>query len=506
MSSPMPKPMSRSANALVACAVSVMLSGCAVGPTYQRPLIAAPQTFMGSAAVASRAAPQLAATTSMEWWDGFDDPLMTRLIREALDQNLDLAQSVARVSQARASLQSATAALLPSGTVDGSALRQRFSLETPVGQVLRAQPGADRTVNTFEAALGASWEIDLAGGLRRGRESAGAFYQAARIDVAAARLSVAAETADTYVATRGLQARIAIASQQIDKQRQLLATVQLQFSKGVAAALQVEQAEGLLAQVEATLPALAIQLDAAMNALDVLLGAQPGAHRAELAAVAPVPTAPGIATAMGPADLIRRRPDLVVAERQLQASNARIGVALAEYYPKFSFSGLIGSATTQTGNLFTGNASQWQGVLGLRWRLFDFARVDAEVSAARGRNAEQLAAYRRSVLRATEDVENAFSALVNSEIQEEKLARGEMSLTKARDSSVAAYKGGVVSLIEVLDADTRLLSTRDARARAQTEAARAAIASYRALGGGWDAAEADRTAGLGLAVHKLPDL
>jgi NodT family efflux transporter outer membrane factor (OMF) lipoprotein len=486
--------MSRFVRIIPGFAVLSLQAACAVGPAYERPVIAAPPTFMGQPAVSARSARPAAglATSGADWWEGFDDPLMTKVIREALDQNLDLAQSIARVRQARASLQSATAALLPSGTVDGSALRQRFSLETPVGQVLAAQPGAARTINTFEADLGASWELDLAGGLRRGHEGADALYQAARIDVAAARLSVAAEAADTYVTIRGLQARIAIAGQQIDKQRQLLATVQLQYSKGVAADLQVQQAEGLLSQVEATLPALAIDLDAAMNALDVLLGSQPGSHRADFAEVTPVPTAPAIATAVGPAELIRRRPDLVVAERQLQASNARIGVALAEYYPKFSFSGLIGSATTQTGRLFTGNANQWQGVLGLRWRLFDFARVDAEVSAARGRHAEQLAAYRQSVLRATEDVENAFSALVNSEIQQEKLASGEVSLTKARDSSVAAYKGGVVSLIEVLDADTRLLTTRDARARAQTEAARAAIASYRALGGGWNAAGAEQ--------------
>jgi outer membrane protein TolC len=148
---------------------------------------------------------------------------------------------------------------------------------------------------------------------------------------------------------------------------------------------------------------------------------------------------------------------------------------------------LIGSAATQSSQLFTGPASQSQGVLGLRWRLFDFARVDAEVTAARGRNAEQLAAYRQSVLRATEDVENAFAALVDTELQERQLAGGESSLTQARDLSFAAYKSGVVSLIEVLDADGRLLATRDARARARAEAARAAIASYRALGGGWNA-------------------
>ena len=188
-----------------------------------------------------------------------------------------------------------------------------------------------------------------------------------------------------------------------------------------------------------------------------------------------------------PADLLRRRPDLIVAERKLAASNARIGSAISEYYPKFSLSGLIGTAATGTASLFTGGATQAQGVVGLRWRLFDFGRVDAEIKNARGQNAEALAAYRLSVLRASEDVEDAFSALVNREAQQRTLAGGETALARAQQSSMAAYKGGVVSLIEVLDADTRLLETRDALAQARTETARAAVASFRSLGGGWEA-------------------
>jgi len=144
-----------------------------------------------------------------------------------------------------------------------------------------------------------------------------------------------------------------------------------------------------------------------------------------------------------------------------------------------------------SGNLFTGAASQAQGVLGLRWRLFDFGRVDAQIAAARGQEAEALAAYRLAVLRATEDVENAFSALVKREAQVGILTRGESSFAKARENSFAAYQGGVVSLIEVLDADGNLLLARDAKAQAQTEAARAAIASFRALGGGWDTPSAN---------------
>jgi outer membrane protein TolC len=206
-----------------------------------------------------------------------------------------------------------------------------------------------------------------------------------------------------------------------------------------------------------------------------------------LSPAAPVPVAPGLADTGTPAEMIRRRPDLVVAERRLAAANARIGVAISEYYPKFSFGALLGSASAVSGgNLFTSDANQAQGVLGLRWRLFDFGRVDAQIAAARGQEAETLAAYRLAALRATEEVENAFSALVKREAQVGILTLGESSFVRARENSFAAYQGGVVSLIEVLNADGNLLQVRDAKAQSQAETARAAIASFRALGGGWD--------------------
>ena len=358
--------------------------------------------------------------------------------------------------------------------------------------MLDATPDFDRSGSYYEANVGASWEIDVFGGLRRGREAARAEYQASEAGAVATRLAVAAQTADVYVTIRGLQARIAIARATSRRHAgSLLATVKLQYEKGIAAELQVHQAEGSLAQVEAQIPVLEAGLDAAMNALDVLLGVQPGTYRAELSPAMPVPVAPGLAETGTPAEMIRRRPDLIVAERRLAAANARIGVAISEYYPKFSLGALLGSATTiSSGNLFTSGANQALGVLGLRWRLFDFGRVDAQIAAARGQEAEALAAYRLAVLRATEDVENAFSALVKREAQVGILTQGESSFARARENSLAAYRGGVVSLIEVLDADSNLLQVRDAKAQAQTEAARAAIASFRALGGGWDARHA----------------
>jgi NodT family efflux transporter outer membrane factor (OMF) lipoprotein len=376
--------------------------------------------------------------------------------------------------------------LLPSGTVSGQAARGYQSIETPLGQVLNSTPGFDRWGNSYEVNVGASWELDLFGGLRRGREAALAEYQASEAGATATRLAVAAQTADIYISIRGLQTRLKIAQNQVRTQQDLLSTVKLLHGKGLAAELQVNQAEGALAQARAAVPELEAGLDAAMNALDVMLGSAPGRHRVELAEAGAIPLPPQIANAGSPAELLRRRPDLIVAERRLAASNARIGAAMAEYYPKLSLSGLIGSATAVSGgNLFTGGASQAAGVLGLRWRLFDFGRINAQIDQAKGQEAEMLAAYRLAALRATEDVENAFSALVKREEQAAVLGQGVESLGRARGASFAAYQKGVVSLIEVLQADDNLLRASDARARAQTESARAAVTAFKALGGGW---------------------
>lgn len=466
-----------------------ILSGCAVGPDYRPPLVELKSTFLGQKDVEQR--PVQGRADLQRWWTAFDDALLAQYVTLALEQNLDIAQAAARVAQSRAALRYADAALLPAANISASAARSYQSAETPFGQVLNATPGFDRSGSLYETNLGASWEIDAFGGLRRGREAARAAYEASEAGAVATRLAIAAQTADVYIMIRGLQTRIAIAQQQAETRRRLLALVKLQYEKGIAAELQKNQAEGSLTQAEAQIPLLEAGLDSAMNALDVLLGAQPGTHRAELAPVKPIPAAPALAETGTPAEMLRRRPDLIAAERRLAEANARIGVAVAEYYPKFSLGALLGSATAiASGNLFTNGASQAQAVLGLRWRLFDFGRVEAQIAAAHGQEAEALAAYRLAVLRATEDVENAFSALVNREEQVGILTRGEASFAKARENSFAAYQGGVVSLIEVLDADGNLLQARDAKAQAQTEAARAAIASFRALGGGWDARDA----------------
>lgn len=464
---------------------AALLSGCAVGPTYVAPAIDAPSAFLGGAAV-DGAAGTAAGVDLVSWWRSFDDPLLARLVEQALAQNLDLEQARARVVQTRAALRGSNAALLPSGQVSGSAAETYQSLESPQGRIASALPGFEREAQAYDLGVGASWEIDLFGGKDAARDAARAEWQASAAAAVAARLSVAAQTADTYIAIRGLQARLEVARERQAVQKKLVDLVDLQFRKGVAAQYQLRRTEGALAQVAAAIPELEEQRDKAMNALDILLGLRPGATRGDLAAAAPIPLPPAISSAGGPAAMIRRRPDIIAAEQTLAASNARIGAAMSEYYPKFSLSGLLGTATMGVGGLFGGNSVQASGVLGLRWRLFDFGRVDAEIAAAEGRNAEALAAYRLTVLRATEDVENGFSSLIKQHARGDLLGEGEASLAAARKSSFAAYQGGLANLLDVLDADRRLLEVRDARVQARTATARAAVESFRALGGGWD--------------------
>lgn len=474
-------------------AATGLLAGCAVGPDYIRPAAPMPDRYLGQTAIEQRHAASTADLIA--WWGGFGDEQLTRFVTLALEQNLDLAQASARVAQARAGMGAANAALLPSGAINAQGARAYQSVETPLGQVMNSQANYDRYGNAYEANLGAGWELDVFGGLRRGREAALAEYQASAAGVAATRLAVAAQTAEIYISVRGLQTRIDIARKQVATQQELLSMLNLLYGKGLAAERQVRQVEGALAQVRASVPALEAGLETAMNALDVMLGTPPGTHREELARLGAIPVAPQITATGSPGDLLRRRPDLIIAERRLAASNARIGVAIAEYYPKLSLSGLIGSATSvSAGNLFTSGASQASGALGLRWRLFDFGRINAQIDLARGQEAEALAAYRLAALRATEDVENAFSALVKREDQASLLAQAVDSLERARGGSFAAYQKGVVTLIDVLQTDESLLRASDMRAQAQAESARAAVAAFKALGGGWQPGESKMVA------------
>jgi NodT family efflux transporter outer membrane factor (OMF) lipoprotein len=472
---------SRAAPWIVACG---LLAGCMVGPDYRRPELGLTPGFVSAPATTGQAA----TADLARWWTGFDDPELTRLVDRALTLNLDLAQARARVLQSRAAARAAGAALLPKADADGSAANVEQSLDSPIGQIGRHLPGYRRDYDEYGLGAAASWEVDLFGGLRRGAQAAGADALASAAEAQAVATSVAAETADAYLQVRAYQGRIEIADRQARVEQDLAALLTRLSNEGVAPERELHQAQAALEAVRASIPPLLAGRNGEFNRLDILTGAQPGTVRAELLAAAAIPTAPPVAAADGTAGLLRRRPDILAAEQRLIAANARVGQALSDYYPKISISGLVGVDSIDASQVFTGAAAQHQIGAGLRWRLFDFGAVDAEVAAARGRNAELLAAYRASVLRATEEVENAFDDRSQEEARASALTRQLAALTTARAQAEQAFEGGVISLIEVRDIDRDLLSASDQLTLARVGVARATVSCFRALGGGWRAA------------------
>jgi NodT family efflux transporter outer membrane factor (OMF) lipoprotein len=285
---------------------------------------------------------------------------------------------------------------------------------------------------------------------------------------------------------REFQARLAVAQQLIDTDTHLLELVEVRRRVGVADDRETAQAEALLKQAKSTVPSLRVALEAQLNRLDVLMGAQPGTYAEGLSKPGTIPGIPAIGGADQPLDVLRRRPDIIAAERRLAASNERIGAAIADYYPKISLSGALGFDSINGGTLFNGKAFQAIGAGALRWRLFDFGKVAAEVAQSRGAYAEALAEYRQAALRATEDIENALMELAQTQVRLQELQGEVTSLTRARDLSERAYKAGAIPLTDVLDANRQLLVARDDVESTQADAARAAVRTFRALGGGWD--------------------
>ena len=426
---------------LVPLALSLTLASCiagrhAVGPNYARPVITAAPFHNLHAAKAVKTElpqPQLDA-----WWTGFNDPMLMTVVERALQQNLDLAAAFDRVTQARAAAAEAGAQLLPTADLNAAVTAQHQSAANEFGVTGSNFPGYSRNFREYTVGPAASWEIDLAGGLRRGKAAAVDELQAAEADHVGTRITVAAEAADAYVQVREFQARIAVAEQLIDTDAGLLRLVEARRRAGAADGREVAQAEALLKDAKTTVPPLRVGLEAQLNRLDVLMGVQPGTYAKELMTPGKIPEVPAIGDADQPLDVLRRRPDIIAAERRLAASNERIGVAISDYYPKISLSGALGFDSINAGTLFNGKAFQAVGGGALRWRLFDFGKVKAEIAQARGAYAEALVVYQQTALKATEDIENAMMELAQSEARLEQLQDEVESLTQARDLSQRA--------------------------------------------------------------------
>src|SRR3984885_10583853 len=359
----------------------LLLEGCMVGPKYNAPTPAlAPfHNKVDTAATNGSPAPVLD-----RWWIGFNDPLLVSIVERALKENLDLQAAMARVNQARAAATGAGAQLLPTADLGATATAERQSLNGNLGTIASEVPTYRRDIHEYTVGPAASWEIDLAGGLRRAAAASRDEEQAAEAEQIGTRVTVAAEAADAYLQIRGYQARLVVANNQIATDEHLAKLVRDRYEAGAATKREIAQADALLQQARSTVPILRLVLEKQLNRLDVLMGAQAGTYAHELETPSEIPLIPAIPGNQTPTDVLRRRPDIMAAERRLAASNEQIGAAISDYYPKVSLSGALGFDSLNSGHLFTSSAFQAVGAGGLRWRLFDFGKVDAEVAQARG--------------------------------------------------------------------------------------------------------------------------
>jgi len=454
----------------------LILTGCAVGPNYRTPKSNAPGNWSEG---------QLGGTTNtgvqvVEWWKTFNDPELNSLVERTVKANHDLRIAEGRLLEARALRAGAYWDLGPVINGAGSATDAKLSQHAQ-----QQLPPKLHTV-TYDAHFDASWEIDIFGGLRRSAESANALYQTVEEDRRDVLVSVLAEVARNYVEVRGAQRRLDIARKNIQAQTEAVEIARARFNAGLTGELDVKQAESLLATTQAQLPVLETAMKQGIHRLGVLLGQQPGALLAEFATTAPIPATPPVVPVGLPSDLLRRRPDVRRAERQLAADTASIGVATAGLFPKFSLVGTGGFQSLSVSDWFTGGSRYWSAGPTVTWRVLDLGHVRSQIRAANAHADQSLAAYEKAVLISFEDVENALVAYANEQVRYRALAEATAANRRALELANELYTKGLGDFLNVLDAERSLYQSEDQLVDSERAVTEDLVALYKALGGGWE--------------------
>jgi len=458
--------------ALVLLAAAAV-AGCGVRRPYTAPVSAVPPTWEGRApdsAGANEAA--LAA-----WWSAFGDPQLTSLVTRAVAGNLDIRTALSRVREARASARGARGPLAPS--VDASASARAGGTGSAAG--------FGGTTQSYSLGLDASWELDVFGGIRSAVDAAAATAEARAADARDVLVGLVAEVALDYIDVRSAQQRIAIARSNVALQEETLDLTRLRQQAGLGTDLEVQQA---LSNVETTRGQIALlegQAVRAVHALSVLLGQSPQALAAELAAPGPIPSAP-LDLAVGvPADVIRRRPDVRSAERQLAAQAAQVNVARADLYPTFRLAGSIGLESLSIAKLLLPGAGSWSASPSASTRLFNRRQLRENLAVQGERETQAAVAYERGVLGALQDVEDSLTSLAQEDVRRGHLAAASNAAQQAADLSLQLYTAGLRDFRDVLDAQRSLLTLQDSLASSTASVSTDLVRLYKALGGGWSA-------------------
>ena len=466
--------------------LAFLAGGCAnlpsVGPDYHAPATKAPPHW--SEPLVGGETNSAAVTAA--WWKNFHDAELDSLIERAACSNLDLRIAQARVREARAQYRIASADLWPTVNAAGSYAYNRQSEHQPVLGSLPMPSGVPFENDVYQAGFDASWEIDVFGGKRRTTESARAQVAATQFGEREVLVTLLGEVARNYVEVRGCQRRLEIARDNIRAQEQSLAIVQNRFTNGLTSDLDVQQASTVLATTRAVVPALETALDASIHRLGVLLGQTPESLETELAIAAPIPAAPPVVPVGLPSELLLRRPDVALAERQLAAATANIGVAKADLFPKFYLTGVAGFESISADDWFKSGSRFWSVGPAVQWRIFDAGRIRANVKVQNARQEQALANYENTTLLAFEDVENALTAYAKEQIRRQSLQDAVKSSEESLRLANQLYANGLSNFINVLDAERSLYQAQDALVQSDRTISANLIALYKSLGGGWE--------------------
>jgi NodT family efflux transporter outer membrane factor (OMF) lipoprotein len=346
--------------------------------------------------------------------------------------------------------------------------------------------GSSFITNFWQAGFDATWELDVFGGTRRQIESANAGIEAAVEDRRDVMISLYAEVAMNYIGLRGTQYELSIAQKNLQSQEQTLSLTRTQAEGGLVPYLNVSQQEAQVDSTAATIPTLEATERQYIHHLGILLGMDPNAVSAELSDAAPVPVGPPAVPPGLPSELLRRRPDIRRAERQLAEASANIGVATADLFPQFSITGAVGTEASQFGQLFNWSSRYYSIAPGVTWDIFDAGKVSSNISVQNARQAEALQAYRGVVLQALQDVDDALIAYNREQVREEALVNAVTANQKSVDLSMELYEKGSKDFLSVLDAQRDLFAAQSAQAQSELQVSADLVALYKALGGGWD--------------------
>jgi len=465
-----------------ATACIVLVGGCAVGPDYHSPSPHIPGAW--SSPITNGLTGR--ADESSSWWASFSDAELDSLIQRAVRSNLDLRVAEARMRQARAMRAGSEANFWPTLGASGSYARARQSHNQPLIGSLPLPANFAFEYGVYQAGFDASWEIDIFGGKRRALEASTAEWEGAIEARNDAMVSLLAEVARNYVELRGSQHRLEIARRDVALQKEALELTRARFQGGVANELDVTRAAALLAGMQAAMPPLDTAVQSTMYGLAVLLGQEPGELVTELSPSKPVPTAPPEVPIGLPSDLLRRRPDVRRAERQLAAETARIGVVESDWFPKLSLTGDFGTESVNFGKWFEPSSRFWSIGPSVKWNVFDFGRVRAQVRAQTAVQEAALATYEKAVLISLQEAENAVVAYAQEQNRHralaDEVAENQRSLGMVDD----LYAKGRVNFLDVLDVRRSLYQSEDQLAVSNQAVSLDLIALYKALGGGWE--------------------